>query len=1497
MATGTPMASIPEEPTEQLASQHKLKLKPPTYDGNYTTFEEWKYKFSAYMGLQDPFYPRMLDKAATANQHLAEADLRGAATTPEEGDKWIQLDQNLKYILINVTTGAAATICRQYQHEIGLEIYRKLCDRFSIPTGTRSIGYLTKLLKPTFDTNNFEESFSNWEFELNRYERDNTTQLPDSIKIAILMNETTGQLQQHLHLNAGMTTTYNEVRNIIMEYYRTATAFTRLQQQQPSSSVSTNFQGGPAPMDISTLHNKGKHKGKHKGKGKWKGAYKGKGKGNKGKGYGYGNTSYNNQGYPGYTTGKGKGKIGQGMPFKGMSNKGYKGKGKQLNKGKAATQGCYRCGQQGHIARDCRVGVYHFNDAGNNANNEAYSDATEQWYQQQHSYDNYWWNSDQTTVNTIPQQQPQLALPSPIPQQDTVPTLHIGAIRAATCTSNNASIPNLQQVPDEDELMIDSGAATHVCPVWFAMQQPTYDLHPSQAPQLRTATEDPIPVHGYKWVYMKTDKQQPMVIPFYVCDVSQPILSVTRLAEQGFNITLSEHPTMTNNNGFEATLKQKEGLYFLPVKVTTVPRTERLDVHDTPDGIKATISPVTLTPQGAQWVTHNNDIWMYNSQGYLVRVHKRQRRALYTPDQQCPVPEDKLENYRRTIVHKADGTTEDIVEQYKDLTKPMKGRRLPGSTWSGETWFQVKPNIKPPPPPLPKVTPKKHEQQRQTTPKQGTMKQQTAQQNKPQQQEQPGVPTKRYTSKQPQETATQQFPATAVPKPQDVATTGDYWIKEGNYWKRVHNIPRTDLYIPQQTHDGPDVTLLLPTRQTIVKPTSGARGYRIDDDWTTKTYAKLNHEWIGSTNFEVGTSYKDEYYEDQEEEQQQATKAKGIKAPAQPTPQERAEHELTHLPYRSWCPTCVQSKGRSDNHPKQQSRSPVVQFDFCFFKAHGETKTSTVLTGIDVQTGMCTAVLITDKQKDFQHNVQSIQAFLLECGRVQAVLNSTVLQTDQEDHLIALLKATASRMGGNISVRQAPAYSPQSQGSVERFHRTLMGQVRALKPMRRQAEASATQTEEQQTSTEAAPRPSASAPAAASLLPPTATTPAIADAPMATSPTSCHSRPTMPSPPKRTVSDAPSEGSLPKQPRTAEETTGPPRPATTVEPPTTRLRLNKITIKAKNGDEITAYSCEDATEQHNERILLEPIVNNTEGFDKEKTIEGMKQEILSMKKQQVYIEVNIDTLTPEQRSNIIQSRWVLRDKGNNVRARIVAKGYTEVVTDLDAIYASTPIFCVLRTLLAISCNNGWIVKTGDISTAFLHASAATQDLHMYPPREFYDPTDRIVWKLNKAIYGLRSSPSAWQKHLAEVLQQLGLIRNAAEPNIYMTPTRDCYILVYVDDLLFLGQQPTVDKLFTQIQQHLLLRPTGTLTPGNTVSFLGRNITNKGNYYEISLPEEYTTRLLEEKQHVNMQPSISTRDGFPEISSNSRPRAASLNRRARSFSQSSWQATMDDVHTS
>ena len=168
----------------------------------------------------------------------------------------------------------------------------------------------------------------------------------------------------------------------------------------------------------------------------------------------------------------------------------------------------------------------------------------------------------------------------------------------------------------------------------------------------------------------------------------------------------------------------------------------------------------------------------------------------------------------------------------------------------------------------------------------------------------------------------------------------------------------------------------------------------------------------------------------------------------------------------------------------------------------------------------------------------------------------------------------------------------------------------------------------------------------------------------------------------------------------------------------------------------------------------------------------------------------------------------------------------------------------------MSLVNNWKVKAGDISTAFLHAKAATDDLFMFPPTEFYNPEDQVVWKLNKAIYGLRSSPHAWQKHLAETLQQLGMERLASEPNVFKTTAGNAFVLCYVDDLLFLGEPTVVDKLFTDIQQHLLLRPTGDLTVGNTINFLGRNITNNGDYYEVSLSDKYTTDLLQEAGLAN-----------------------------------------------
>lgn len=136
------------------------------------------------------------------------------------------------------------------------------------------------------------------------------------------------------------------------------------------------------------------------------------------------------------------------------------------------------------------------------------------------------------------------------------------------------------------------------------------------------------------------------------------------------------------------------------------------------------------------------------------------------------------------------------------------------------------------------------------------------------------------------------------------------------------------------------------------------------------------------------------------------------------------------------------------------------------------------------------------------------------------------------------------------------------------------------------------------------------------------------------------------------------------------------------------------------------------------------------------------------------------------------------------------------------------------------------------------------------PSGYYTTT---IWKLKKALYGLRSSPKACQDFFADVLQQLHLTRLVSEPNAFTNKERTVFVLVYVDDLLFLGKPQGVDAIFQAIQQPVLLRHTGTLGVGQTVHFLGREIANNGDHHEISLKPQYTGELLKESGMDNSNP--------------------------------------------
>ena len=155
---------------------------------------------------------------------------------------------------------------------------------------------LTKILEWKFNTQTFEQDFNAWETVKAKYEQQTGTPIPDSVLVATLMNKTSGALQQHLRLNAATINTYEQMRNTLVQYFR-------------SRHILTS-DSGLAPMDIGALKGKGYVKGKSKGKGK---------------GFGHWNFM---KGKGGKSKGKGKGKDFKGNKGKGIGKTSHKGRGK-----------------------------------------------------------------------------------------------------------------------------------------------------------------------------------------------------------------------------------------------------------------------------------------------------------------------------------------------------------------------------------------------------------------------------------------------------------------------------------------------------------------------------------------------------------------------------------------------------------------------------------------------------------------------------------------------------------------------------------------------------------------------------------------------------------------------------------------------------------------------------------------------------------------------------------------------------------------------------------------------------------------------------------------------------------------------------------------------------------------------------------------------------------------------------------------------------------------
>ena len=68
----------------------------------------------------------------------------------------------------------------------------------------------------------------------------------------------------------------------------------------------------------------------------------------------------------------------------------------------------------------------------------------------------------------------------------------------------------------------------------------------------------------------------------------------------------------------------------------------------------------------------------------------------------------------------------------------------------------------------------------------------------------------------------------------------------------------------------------------------------------------------------------------------EALQPKILPDPGAPSRQEVLEHEMTHIPLRTWCPHCVAARAKAMKHLvakyKDDHRLPILGLDYAFFE-------------------------------------------------------------------------------------------------------------------------------------------------------------------------------------------------------------------------------------------------------------------------------------------------------------------------------------------------------------------------------------------------------------------------------------------------------------------------------------------------------------------------------------------------------------------------------------
>jgi hypothetical protein len=198
-------------------------------------------------------------------------------------------------------------------------------------------------------------------------------------------------------------------------------------------------------------------------------------------------------------------------------------------------------------------------------------------------------------------------------------------------------------------------------------------------------------------------------------------------------------------------------------------------------------------------------------------------------------------------------------------------------------------------------------------------------------------------------------------------------------------------------------------------------------------------------------------------------------------------------------------------------------------------------------------------------------------------------------------------------------------------------------------------------------------------------------------------------------------------------------------------------------------------------------------------IEAINKELRSLFEKNVYLECELPA-----DKKALTSKMVLHTKrdvyGNieNYKARLVARGLQQQEgVDFEDIFSPTAQSASFRVLCSIAAKQQLDLQQIDVSTAFRKGDLH-DEVYVRPPTCLNMSTK--VWRLQKALYGLRQAAKAWNDKLVTVLTTLGFKPSYGDPCLFIKwkHRRMAYFLVHVDDAILVGHPQCVARAKKEI---------------------------------------------------------------------------------------------------